>query len=171
MNLPMNLNYFDIVLLALMAFFCVRGAMRGFVDEVAGLLGLGVGIYAAGLFYVPLGERMAPAFRDASWAFVLAYIVILIAGMLVVALLARLVQKVLKVAYADWLNHLAGAAAGLLKGLLACVVLVAVLDFFLSGAEFASSSRVAPVVREITVYIKGAVPERLYTPAIPKSSI
>lgn len=171
MTLPMNLNYFDVVLLALMAVFCVRGAMRGFVDEVAGLLGLAVGIYAAGLFYAPFGERMAPAFRDTSWAFVLAYIIILITGMLVVALVARLVHKVLKVAYADWLNHLAGAAAGLIKGLLACVLLVAVLDYFLSGADFARTSRVAPVVREITVHIKGAVPERLYSPAIPKPSI
>lgn len=164
MNLPMNLNYFDVVLLALLGVFAVRGAMRGFLDEVAGLVGLVAGVYAAGLFYTPLGQYMSPIFRESSWAFVLAYVLILIGVMLVVALIARVLHKVLKVAYADWLNHLAGAVAGGLKGLLACIIAVALLDFFLFEAPFVRDSRVAPVVREVTAYVKAAVPEGLFRP-------
>lgn len=162
MNLPLNLNYFDVVLLAVLAVFAVRGALRGFLDEVAGLVGLLVGVYAAGLFYQPLGASMASAFRDSSWAFVLAYVVILVAAMLAVALVARALHQVLKVAYADWINHLAGGVAGLLKGGLACMVMVALLDFFLADAAFIRSSRVAPVVREVTVYVRAAVPDDIF---------
>lgn len=165
MTLPMGINYFDVVLLALMGVFVVRGASRGFLDEVAGLVGLGVGVYAAGIGYVPLGQRLAPTFKDGNWAYVLAYVLILLVSMMLVALVARALHKVLKMSYADWINHLAGAAAGLLKGLLACIILVALLDFFLREADFVRTSRVAPVVREFTVSLKGAVPEHLYSPA------
>lgn len=166
MALPLGINYFDVLLLALMLLFAVRGGIRGLVDEVAGLVGLILGVYAAGLWYTPFGLRMAPAFRDTGWAYMLAYGLILVAVMVGVALLAKVLHKILKFAYADWINHLCGGVAGLLKGVLVCVVIVALLDFFLQGAEFVRASQIAPQVRVVTTWIKGAVPPNLYQSTI-----
>lgn len=166
MTLPLGMNYFDVLLLALMLLCAVRGALRGLVDEVAGLVGLILGVYAAGMWYTALGARMAPAFKDTSWAYMLAYGVILVAAMLGVALLAKALHKILKFAYADWINHLFGGVAGFLKGVLVCVVIVALLDFFLHGAEFVRASTIAPQVRVVTTWIKGAVPANLYQSTI-----
>lgn len=162
MTLPLGMNYFDVLLLGILALFSVRGAVRGLLDEVAGLVGLVLGVYFAGLFYTPLGARMAPAFREASWAYALAYGLILVGAMLVVALCARVLHKVMKVAYADWINHTAGAVVGALKGLLACVIIVALLDFFLQGADFVRQSQVAPHIRTVTTWVKATVPPSLY---------
>lgn len=166
MTLPLGMNYFDVLLLGLMLLFIVRGAIRGLVDEVAGLAGLLLGVYAAGLWYTLLGDRMAPAFKDTGWAYMLSYGLILVAVMVGVALIAKMLHKVLKFAYADWINHLTGGVAGLLKGILVCVVIVALLDFFLQGAEFVRTSQVAPQVRVVTTWIKAAVPTNLYQSTI-----
>ena len=40
MTLPYDLNILDVVLLSVIALFTLRGALRGFLDEVAGLVGI-----------------------------------------------------------------------------------------------------------------------------------
>ena len=48
MTLPFDLNLFDALLLGLIAVFTVRGALRGFLAEMAGLVGIVAGVWLAG---------------------------------------------------------------------------------------------------------------------------
>ena len=47
MTLPYDLNILDVVLLSVIALFTLRGALRGFLDEVAGLVGILGGVWLA----------------------------------------------------------------------------------------------------------------------------
>ena len=50
MTLPYDLNILDVVLLSVIALFTLRGALRGFLDEVAGLVGILGGVWLAGRY-------------------------------------------------------------------------------------------------------------------------
>ena len=61
--------------------------------------------------------------------------------MFVISMISRALHSFLKMAYADWINHLAGAAVGGLKGFLICAVMVTLLTYFINDADFIKKSR------------------------------
>lgn len=162
MSLPYNLNILDVVLLAIMALFFLRGALRGFLDEVTGLVGILGGIWLAGRYYGVLGQFFAN-YTSSTWVYMVAYVLILCLVMLVVSLLSRGLHSFLKLAYADWLNHLAGAAVGGLKGLLICGIMVFLLGYFLADADFMRESRMVPVIKEVIISFRNTLPEHIGT--------
>ena len=115
MTLPYDLNILDVVLLSVIALFTLRGALRGFLDEVAGLVGIIGGIWLAGRYYGELG-RIFSQYTTSQWVYIVAYVLILCMVMFVISMVSRALHSFLKMAYADWINHVAGAAVGGLKG-------------------------------------------------------
>ena len=126
MTLPYNLNILDVVLLAVLALFTLRGALKGFLDEVTGLVGLLCGIWLAGRYYSEVG-RILSHYVHSEWVYVVGYVFVLCLVMLVISILSRALHSFLKLAYADWINHLAGAVIGGLKGLVLCAIMVFML--------------------------------------------
>ena len=57
MTIPYDLNVLDLVLLSIIALFTLRGALRGFLDEVAGLVGILGGVWLAGRFSPAIPRR------------------------------------------------------------------------------------------------------------------
>lgn len=161
MILPYNLNILDVVLLAIISLLALRGALRGFVDEVAGLVGILGGVWLAGRYYGELGTLFS-RYTASDWVYAVAYVLILCMVMFVVSMIARGLHSFLKMAYADWLNHLAGAAVGALKGLLLCGVMVFLLGYFLSDADFMQQSRMVPPVRNVVDMFRNALPPGLH---------
>ncbi|MCH5276445.1 MAG: CvpA family protein [Desulfovibrionaceae bacterium] len=118
----MQVNYFDIAVLGILLAFGIRGGMRGFVAEMAGLAGLMAGLAAAWSGASRFAEALS-AYLPASVAPMAAFALLMVAGMIGVGLIARVLQRVLEVSFAGWVDHLLGLGAGLLKGGLLCVVL------------------------------------------------
>ena len=133
MTLPYDLNILDVVLLSVIALFTLRGALRGFLDEVAGLVGILGGVWLAGRYYGELG-RIFSQYTTSQWVYIVAYVLILCMVMFVISMISRALHSFLKMAYADWINHLAGAAVGGLKGFLICAVMVTLLTYFITDA-------------------------------------
>ena len=110
----MPFNYVDVALLAVVGIFSLRGLLRGFVGEVAGLVGLLVGLVLARMFAPQCAEFIEPMLgRGAP---VVAWVGLLLGGMLVISLLARIVQKIIHIAWAGWLDHILGLGIGAVKG-------------------------------------------------------
>lgn len=124
----MQPNYFDIAVLVLILAFGIRGGARGFVAEIAGLAGLAAGLVLARSFSAGAADALE-RYIAPSAAPTVAFVALVIGGMLAVGLCARLLRRVLDVAFAGWLDHLLGAAAGAAKGALlsAAVAWIAVL--------------------------------------------
>ena len=159
MTLPYDLNILDVVLLSVIALFTLRGALRGFLDEVAGLVGIIGGIWLAGRYYGELG-RIFSQYTTSQWVYIVAYVLILCMVMFVISMASRALHSFLKMAYADWINHVAGAAVGGLKGFLICAVMVTLLTYFLNDADFIRKSRMIQPIKETIVVFKHFLPEQ-----------
>lgn len=159
MTLPYDLNILDVVLLSVIALFTLRGALRGFLDEVTGLVGILGGVWLAGRYYGELG-RIFSQYTASQWVYIVAYVLILCMVMFVISMISRALHSFLKMAYADWINHLAGAAVGGLKGFLICAVMVTLLTYFINDADFIKKSRMIQPIKETIVVFKQFLPEQ-----------
>lgn len=113
----MSLNYFDVGVIVVIIALGIRGGLRGFVAEMAGLVGLVFGLLLARSLSPRVATELTAYIAPAA-APTVAFVALVIGGMLLVGVLARVLQKVLEVAFAGWLDHLLGGAAGAAKGVL-----------------------------------------------------
>lgn len=152
----MQVNYFDIAVLVILLAFGARGGMRGFVAEMAGLVGLAVGLGAARSGASRFAETLA-RYVPADAAPLVAFVLLMVAGMIVVGLLARVLQRVLEVSFAGWLDHLLGLGAGLLKGGLLCAVLAWLVVLLIPRFPLVTESQTIPRLLDFVRWAAGAL--------------
>ncbi|MBZ2171252.1 MAG: CvpA family protein [Desulfovibrio sp.] len=158
----MNFNMLDAAFLIIVGLFVLRGLFRGFVEEVAGLVGVIGGFILANRHHGDAAPHVAKVVGDPGWVNVIAYVGVFLGVLLVVAIVARIIRKLLVITFAGWLDHMAGGVMGAAKGLLICSILLAVLLHFLPDAAFVRDSRVIPYLSMITGYVKTFLPQQLF---------
>lgn len=144
----MAINYFDIGVLVILIFGGIRGGLNGFIREISGIIALIAGIFMAKTFYLDLALKIGEHVPE-PWAQPVSFAVIIIAVMLVIGLIARLLGRLLDFAYATSVDKLLGAAVGILKAVLICVLIAAALRFFFKDASFAKDSLTLPYLYQI----------------------
>lgn len=117
------MNWLDWALLALLAFAAVRGFMRGFIVEVASLLGLVIGIWAAVHFSAQVGASLHLDPEHET----LSFIITLLAVLVLVHLLARAVTKAIDIAQLSLPNKVAGVLFGAIRKAFMLSVLLNIL--------------------------------------------
>ena len=125
------MNILDFILLTILAAALIRGLVRGMIRQVAGLLGLLAGFVVAGHLYLQMLPVLRRHFPSAPYLEVLSYVFIYAATWLAVVFLGYLFVKLSRAMLMAWADSLLGGAFGLFKGMVAAVVLVAVLTLFL----------------------------------------
>ena len=107
----------DWIIIALLLLGMFRGWRRGMLKQLTSLLGIVVGLLAAKMFYMMLGEVLSPHLNDnAKLANALAFIAIWVLVPAVLGLLAELITTVLdKIIVVGTMNKLMGAVFGLFK--------------------------------------------------------
>ena len=156
----MNLNYFDVAVVSILVLFTLRGFLRGFVGEVAGVVAIVGGLWFAHRFSPQVAVYL-DFVRDPLWRNVLAYALTFLAILLLVGLTARVLQKILSFSFVSWADKLAGAALGLVKGLVICSVLLLLAQRFLSDAAFMRESRVLPYLNSVMHQVRAYLPPDL----------
>ncbi len=116
----------DIVMIALMIYFIVKGFMRGFVMEVASLFGIVISLYVAKWY----GDALMSFILSATgWAaevnHVVSFVVVFLLMLIAVRFGAMLVSRLVKLVLLGWLDKLLGAVFSWLK----CVLVMSVLLF------------------------------------------
>ena len=127
------MNILDFILLTILAAALIRGFVRGMIRQVAGLLGLLAGFVVAGHLYLQMIPVLRRHFPSAPYLEVLSYVVIYASTWLAVVFLGYLFVKLSRAMLMAWADRLLGGAFGLFKGMVAAVLLVAVLTLFLPG--------------------------------------
>lgn len=107
----LGLNWLDLVVLGLLAFAAIRGFMRGLVVEVAALVGLVLGLWAA----VHFNNKVAVWIGLDTDQEVLAFIVTFFGVLLAVNLMGRAITKALDIAMLGTANKLAGTLFGIVR--------------------------------------------------------
>lgn len=110
------MNYIDIILGAFLLLGLIRGLIKGFFIELAGVISLIAGVYGAINFSFLIEE---PLYNIVSWddkyielsAFALTFIIIVVG----ISLLAKFLTKLSKAVALGPLNRIFGGIFGLLK--------------------------------------------------------
>jgi membrane protein required for colicin V production len=128
----------------------IMGASRGIIKGILSLTSALAGLVVAAQVY-PLAARLFAPFTASArtanlFGFVSIFLLVLVAG----ALLASWLRGGIKRARLDWLDHLLGAAFGLLRGWLVCSVIYLALTAFPIKLEAVERATFAPALLEGT---------------------
>jgi len=160
------MNTLDIILAALLLFGLVRGFMKGFFVEIAGLAALALGLYGAIHF-----SHFATNYLEnsVSWnekkiqiaAFAITFLIIIIA----ISLAGKLLTKIADVAALGIFNKVLGGLFGAAKiGLILSVILVVFSKLnrtipFLSDEQISESQLYEPVRKLVPLIFPNIVKE------------
>lgn len=120
----------DIVILIVLGAGAIMGFTKGFLKQLAGLLGLVAGLLIAKALYATVAERFFLPLTDSlTVAQGIAFVVIWLAVPLAFLLLATLLTKAMEAVALGWVNRLLGAGLGLLKSALLVSLLICVVEY------------------------------------------
>ena len=105
------MNWLDWLLLGILAWAAIQGFQRGFIIELASMVALVAGIWAA----VHFSDRFAAAVGIDAESTALAFLLTFLAVLLVVHLLARFLTTLIDIAQLGVPNKLAGIVFGMLR--------------------------------------------------------
>ena len=130
----MGHDIFDLVIILTLVFFTIRGISQGFIAEAAGIVSLLVGFWVAKTYNGVL-EPYLTFLSDPGWRSICACAILFIGAMIVVAVAARVLKKIISFSFASWADRLAGELLGLAKGViiwgLLLIIILNLLFFFL----------------------------------------
>lgn len=142
------MNAADLILIALGAFFVIRGLFKGLTGEVLSLLSAIGGFYCSMRFYEPLASLIEGAVGVSPLA---ANAVAMIAIFLAIFLLCMVANKTLKAVlrgtHLTWLDKIIGAFSGLVKIYVVTIVLLiaGMMVSPMTGDEWMRGSKVMTV--------------------------
>lgn len=127
----MTINLLDIILIIPLLLFAWNGYKKGFIVEVASLAALILGLYIAFFFSDFAAEMLNSLFDlDQKYVAVFAFLITFIVVIFLVLTVGKIVQQFINILLLGFLNKLAGAVFGLLKGALLLSILIFVINYF-----------------------------------------
>ena len=139
-----SMNPLDWLLGILLAYSIVRAAIRGFFREAFALGGLILGFLLACWFYHALAAELAGLISSQQIAQFAAFLLILIATMLVASVIGGLLKRTASAVGLGFFDRLLGAAFGFIRGCILGTALLMALTAFLPPAPWITTSRLAP---------------------------
>ena len=113
------MNLFDIIILAVLLFFSLKGLLRGLVNEAASLSGLILGGWLAYSLYPVLASPIQKILHlPSSVASFLAFMLLLVVAGIVAHIVGNIVTAAVKVVMLGSLNRLGGVLIGAAEGVL-----------------------------------------------------
>jgi membrane protein required for colicin V production len=146
------LNLLDAGIALILLVSVVTAARAGFSREVIGLAAVVLAAICGIWFYGTAGAFLLPYVSSPQVAHFAGFALVFLSIMLLGAIAAHIVSRLLKTVGLTWLDRILGAMFGAVRGILICVVLVMVLVAFSPGPAGAGAphsvvgSRFAPYV-------------------------
>ncbi|MCB9182608.1 MAG: CvpA family protein [Flavobacteriales bacterium] len=153
------MNWLDAIILLILALAAWKGFSRGFVIELASLVGIALGAWAG----LHLSERVTAALELEVENEALAFLITFVLVLLLIHLLARLLTTVIDIAQLSLPNKLAGILFGVLRSaFVLSIALNLMLGFGTDGwipDRVRSESVAYPLLRPIAPAIIPALQE------------
>jgi len=161
------MNWLDLLIVGILAWFTFRAFTNGLIREVVSLLGLIAGVALAGAFYDDLSANLEFVIEDATTRRLIAFGAIFIGTTVAGMVIAAVLHTAASMLFLGPLDRLGGAAFGLVKGLLLVQILLVAVSVFpaqTSVARAAAESTLAPVFLRAAPAIQAALPEEFSDP-------
>ncbi len=156
----LHFNWLDIVILLSMALIIIRGFWVGFSRAVSALLGVILGFWFAGNYYILVAHRLSPWIKTEPWQNIAAFALLFLLVYLVLMVVGILVQGFFRVLRLGWIDRLLGGVVGLVKGVILAAVLIFLLTVFLPpGSKILRESFLYPALGKAAQSIGILVPK------------
>jgi membrane protein required for colicin V production len=120
------MNWVDVVIIIYLALSIISGFAQGLIRSLLSIIGLIVGILLASHFYKQLGDILT-FISNRNVADIVAFIVILLAVMVIAALIGLVLRSIIKAIMLGWVDKLGGAVLGLILGALSVSAILAIV--------------------------------------------
>jgi len=121
------MNWLDIVIVLVIAFFAISAFRAGLIREVVTFVSVVAGVVIAGIFYDDLARDVLTFIDDRRTALIVGFLVLLGAVFLAGQLVAVMLKQAAALLFLGWADHSGGALFGLIKGLIVVEVLLILL--------------------------------------------
>jgi|GEM_PF-595996 len=158
----MELNWLDLIILALICLSALLGFMRGFVGWALAIVGVLAAIVLAFLFYNTAGEFFIRhrVVADKSVATIGGFILVFLGSYVVLVIIGWVVKLIVKALSLRWLDMIAGGLAGVISGILLSAVLVWALGFVMpTDAPPFTNSFFLPHIKNAVALFRSSIPE------------
>ncbi len=150
----------DIILLVLLAIAAFLGLRIGIIKAALSLAGLIVGVILAGRYYLTLAQHLDFIPGDGV-AEVIAFIIILLAVVIIAMVLALLLKWATSAIMLGWVDRIGGAIFGLLWGAILCGALLAMWLKYVDATEAIVESKVAAILLDYFPLVLSLLPQEL----------
>ncbi len=134
----------DIIILACFLPAVVIGLKDGFVRQLVALSALILGLYLSVRFSAPVGQWITERWHlEPFWIKVISFSAIFIAVALVLGLLGKLLEKVLKITMLGWLNRILGLVFAIITTALVVGTIIYVVNSANGMLEFIPEEKIA----------------------------
>jgi|GEM_PF-200380 uncharacterized membrane protein required for colicin V production len=160
------MNYLDVIFIIIILFFTFNGLRKGLVKVVGGILGIFVGIYLAGLFYLQFSEWLQTLtdIFGSTESNIISFIVVFIITNRLFAVIIYLLDKIVSIPIINSINKFLGGLLGFLQGFLIIALIVTIfanLGSFVGADNVISNSKIAPYAQKVITIIKPFLPKDL----------
>jgi len=146
------MNGFDLMVLVIVLFCMIRGAFRGLIREVSGIVAVIAGFYGAFNYYFMLSPHLEFLIHTPGIRHLVSFSVLFCSIVILVGLLAALIRQLMHVVFLGWVDRTFGLIFGTAKGVLIAAVLFIVLTAFVpSGTtSLINRSETAPYLAQMS---------------------
>lgn len=125
------MNYIDIILVIPIIWFAYQGFKRGLIIELASLLALILGIYAALYFSHYAANFLTNSLgMDTEYLPVISFILTFIVVVVLVHLVGKILEKLINLVALGFLNKTTGALFGILKAAVLLSIIILIINHF-----------------------------------------
>lgn len=153
------MNILDIIIIAAVVFFLIRGVFRGIVREIGSLAGVVMGIWLANVYHPQLAGLLKGFIPPGKYLPIIAFALIFLVVLVLCNLLGWLFKKLFQKIFLGWVDRILGACLALLKGIVLSYLMIVLVTFLApQDSSLVRQSRLAPVI--ITSYqtVVGLIP-------------
>lgn len=151
------MNWLDILLIIGLIVSVIMGIRQGLIKGLFVLAGVIIGVVLAGHYSDSLAAKLT-FISDIGIAGIVAFLIIVVATLIVALILAFIVQKVVHWALLGWLDRLGGAVLGLLLGAIFIGAILAMWLKYEGGVSTISGSALANFLLDKFGLVLGLLP-------------
>jgi membrane protein required for colicin V production len=141
------MNILDIIIIAAVIFFLIRGIFRGIVREIGSLAGVVLGIWLANAYHPTLALLLKSFIPPGKYLPLIAFALIFLVVLVLCNLLGWLLKKLFQRIFLGWMDRILGACLALLKGIILSYLIIVLATFLVPrDSSLVKQSRLAPVI-------------------------
>mmetsp|Transcript_13606 Transcript_13606/g.6728 ORF Transcript_13606/g.6728 Transcript_13606/m.6728 type:complete len:179 (-) Transcript_13606:226-762(-) len=155
------MNTLDIIIISILIFFIVRGFFRGFIKELASIIGILGGLYSAYVYHIPLSNQISK-WVSSNYLNILSFLLIFIIVFVLINLIGTIIRHILKALLIIWVDRIFGVAIGAIKGILILSVLLIILAVLLPrSSTFVKNSLISHYMLMVSNEVVKVIPNDL----------